>query len=103
MVAGGLGFHYGNREVSGGIDQFWLTGGLRTSATDQVHFLQRFHDGNLGISDESTKAVKDLLVLEQTTEYRLSGKSGWVGLGEEGTSQMGWLVGYVERQDQVYF
>ena len=50
-----------------------------------MDFLQRFHDGKLGITDESTKVVSDLLILEETPEYRLSGKSGWVGLGEEGT------------------
>lgn len=96
-------FDYGNRSVSGGIDQFWLTGGLRTSATEQVEFLQRFHDGKLDISDESMKVVKDLLILEETPEYRLSGKSGWVGLGEEGVRQIGWQVGYVERQGLVHF
>src|SRR5690606_19074699 len=35
-------FGYGNRDISGGIDQFWLTGGLRISAEEQVDFLRRF-------------------------------------------------------------
>ena len=61
-------------------------------------FSRRFHEGKLGISDESAKVVKDLLILEETPEYRLSGKSGWVGLGEEGARQIGWQVGYVERK-----
>lgn len=96
-------FQYGNRDVSGGIDQFWLTGGLRTSAVEQVRFLERFYDGALGVSKELTDVVKGMLVLEETAEYRLSGKSGWVGLGDESEDQVGWQVGYVERQNDVYF
>jgi len=96
-------FDYANGDLSGGIDQFWLTGGLRTSAMDQLWFLQRFYDGRLGVSESSTEAVKEILVLEDTPEYRLSGKSGWVGLGDDSMAQVGWQVGYVERQGRVYF
>jgi beta-lactamase class D len=96
-------FGYGNRDISGGIDQFWLTGGLRISADEQVDFLRRFYKGQLGISNTTTQTVKDLLVLEQTPQYRLSGKSGWVGLGEASAPQLGWLVGYLERDGNVYF
>jgi beta-lactamase class D len=96
-------FNYGNRDISGGINRFWLTGGLRTSAEEQVEFLQRFYDGDLGVSEESTDAVKDMLVLEETPEYRLSGKSGWVGLGEDSMEQVGWQVGYLEKGNEVYF
>jgi beta-lactamase class D len=96
-------FDYGNRDVSGGIDQFWLTGGLRTSAKEQVEFLQRFYDGDLGVSEKSTDFVKDVLVLEDTPENRLSGKSGWVGLGDDSMEQVGWQVGYLETGNEVYF
>lgn len=96
-------FNYGNKNLSGGIDRFWLTGGLRTSAMEQVQFLQRFYHGELGVSKESTELVKNMLLLEDAPGYRLSGKSGWVGLGEESIEQMGWLVGYLERQNEVFF
>jgi beta-lactamase class D len=94
---------YGNRDISGGIDQFWLTGGLRISADEQVDFLRRFYKGQLGVSNTTTQTIKDLLVLEQTPQYRLSGKSGWAGLGEASAAQLGWLVGYLERDGNVYF
>jgi beta-lactamase class D len=96
-------FDYGNRDISGGIDRFWLTGGLRTSAKEQVEFLQRFYGGDLRVSEKSTDVVKDMLVLEETPEYRLSGKSGWVGLGEDSMEQVGWQVGYLEKRNEVYF
>lgn len=94
-------FRYGNRDISGGIDRFWLSGGLRISAEEQVDFLHRFYFGKLGISDRTTRHVKDMLVLEETTAYRLSGKTGWAGMGEAG-QQIGWLVGYLERDGRVY-
>lgn len=96
-------FDYGNEDISGGIDQFWLTGGLEISPVEQVEFLRRFYFGELGVSERSTGLVKESLVLEETPTYRLSGKSGWAGLGEPGARQIGWLVGYLERGDDVYF
>jgi beta-lactamase class D len=93
-------FDYGNRDISGGIDQFWLDGELRISPMEQVDFLRRFHAGELGVSDRATRIVKDVLVLEATPTYRLSGKTGWAGIGDSG---VGWLVGYLERGDDVYF
>ncbi|WP_313620155.1 class D beta-lactamase [Achromobacter sp.] len=96
-------FNYGNRDISGGIDQFWLTGGLRVSANEQVEFLRRFYMNQFGLADRTVRITKEILVLEETANYRLSGKSGWAGLGEEGVPQTGWLVGYLERQGDVYY
>lgn len=94
-------FQYGNQDISGGIDRFWLTGGLRISPEEQTRFLQRFYTGQLGVSPGSTEIVKDILVLEETPEYRLSGKTGTAELSEG--REVAWLVGYVERQGRVYY
>ena len=93
-------FDYGNHAISGGIDHFWLTGDLRISADEQVQFLRRFYTGQLGASPRSTQLVKDFLVLEETPEYRLSGKTGTARLSEG--REVGWLVGYVEREGQTH-
>lgn len=91
---------YGNADVSGGVDRFWLGSSLQVSAEEQVDFLRRFHSGELGFSPRTTRAVKDILVLEDTPEYRLSGKTGG---GYVDGGALGWLVGYVERGGEVYF
>ncbi|MGN6657819.1 MAG: class D beta-lactamase [Achromobacter mucicolens] len=96
-------FNYGNRDISGGIDQFWLTGGLRISANEQVEFLRRFYVNQFGLSERTVQMTKDILVLEETPDYRLSGKTGWAGLGEPGAQQTGWLVGYLEREGKVFY
>ena len=90
---------YGNADISGGIDRFWLDSSLRVSAEEQVNFLRRFHAGEL-FSPRTTRAVREMLVLEDSAGYRLSGKTGG---GTTDGRGLGWLVGYVERGDDVYF
>lgn len=94
-------FDYGNRVISGGVDVFWLRGGLRISPVEQVAFLRRFYFGQLGVSDRTTAIVKDLITLEETPDYRISGKTGTAELTP--TRELGWLVGYIERGDAVWF
>ncbi len=94
-------FDYGNRSIDGGIDRFWLDGGLRISPIEQVAFLHRFYEGRLGVSERATAVARELLVLEETPAYRLSGKTGTAEL--TATRELGWLVGYVERGEVVSF
>jgi beta-lactamase class D len=94
-------FRYGNEDISGGIDNFWLGGGLKISADEQVEFLKKFYAGRLPVSRRSLEIVKDILVLEQTATYKLSAKTGGGSIAE-GT-YIGWFVGYLETQGNVYF
>ena len=94
-------FDYGNRNMTGGIDRFWLHGDLRISPDEQVRFLRRMHDGQLGVSERSTRILRDILVLEQSPEYRLSGKTGTADVTP--TRELAWLVGYLERGGRVSY
>lgn len=87
---------YGNRDLSGGIDMFWLTGGLRITPREQVDFLVRFYHDKLPFSPRALRIVKDILVYESGEHYVLRGKTGWA-------KQVGWFVGYVQRGEEVYF
>ena len=92
---------YGNKNIEGDIDLFWLTGELRISPNEQVAFLKRLYEGELPVSDATTQTVKDILVLEDTLGYRLSGKTGTANVTE--TRELLWLVGYVERDDNTWY
>lgn len=92
---------YGNRDISSGLDRFWLTGSLKVSANEQIEFLRRLYTGQLPVSERSIHIVKSILVLEDTSEYRLSAKTGTGPLSEGG--YIGWFVGYVERGGDVSF
>lgn len=94
-------FEYGNRSMGGGLDQFWLRGDLRISPDEQVEFLRRLCAGELGVSERSTEILKDLLVLESNSKYRLSGKSGTVNITP--SRELVWLVGYIERDKNLHF
>ncbi len=94
-------FDYGNEDVSGRVDNFWLNNVLKISADEQVEFLKAFYTGRLPVSKRSTEIVKDILVLEKTPTYRLSAKTGG-GPVDEGI-YIGWFVGYLESNGNVYF
>ena len=93
--------NYGNQDISGGIDKFWLSSTLKISANEQIEFLKKFYRGELGFSQRTTDIVKSIIVLEQTDQYTLSGKTG-AGPRENG-KMLGWLVGYVEANNNLYF
>ena len=90
---------YGNQDISGQIDTFWLEGGLRISAEEQVGFLKRLYESELPFSQRSMDIVKDILVLEKTGSYQLSGKTGSV---QRVAPHVGWFVGYLEGGGKMY-
>lgn len=92
--------NYGNKDISGQIDTFWLEGGLRISANEQVEFLKRLYQGDLPFSARSMNIVKEILVMEKTDSYQLSGKTGSV---QRISPHVGWFVGYLETNGDVYF
>lgn len=92
--------NYGNKDISGKIDTFWLEGGLRISANEQVELLKRLYRNELPFSTRAMDIVKKILVLEKTESYQLSGKTGSV---QRITPHQGWFVGYLETKGNVYF
>ena len=94
-------FNYGNQNVSGGIDEFWLNGKLQISTDEEVEFLKAFYAERLPISKRSIEIVKDILILEKTPAFTLSGKTGGGSVAEG--KYIGWFVGYLETDGNVYF
>jgi beta-lactamase class D len=93
---------YGNRDLSGGIDHFWLQGGLRISAREQVDFLHRLAEGWLAMTQRAQRLVRRALAAEKTRGYTLYAKSATVASGRDAVA---WWMGWVERQGrpQAYF
>lgn len=96
---------YGNQMIGSPekIDTFWLDGDLRTTPEEQIQFLRRLHENALPFSESAISTVKDIMIVEKTPSYTIRAKSGWVGFGEPDQEQIGWYVGYVEQNDNVYF
>jgi beta-lactamase class D len=92
--------NYGNADTSGGIDKFWLTGGLRITPEQEIDFLKRLHDNKLPFSKRSVEMVKQIMIEKEAPGYVLRAKTGW---GAQDTTDIGWYVGYVETKDNVYY
>lgn len=93
---------YGNQDISGGIDQFWLQGALRISPKEQIEFLKKFYHEEFPFAPENYQAVKDIMNAQKTDTYTISAKTGW-GIQANENKDVGWYVGYVETMDDVLF
>lgn len=94
-------FNYGNMVVdSSNIDVFWLEGSSRITQNEQLDFIQRFYDHKLPIKQRTSEIMKRLMVIDENEQSRFSGKSGWSI--REGNN-VGWFVGYLEKDDKVYY
>jgi beta-lactamase class D len=89
-------FEYGNRDIGGGIDQFWLTGDLRIDPVQQVDFLDRLRRDALPISKRSQDLVRDILPVTKVGDGIIRAKSGLLG-AEIGKPSLGWMVGWAEN------
>lgn len=92
--------HYGNEDISGGIDRFWLDGGIRISADEQIEFLKRIYKNEVKFSQRSIDILKRIMIYEQNDDYIIRAKTGWAIRVKD---QVGWFVGYVEKNDNIYF
>ncbi|HMR08232.1 MAG TPA: penicillin-binding transpeptidase domain-containing protein [Polyangiaceae bacterium] len=87
-------FHYGNRNTSAGIDQFWLRGAMRVTPREQVAFLRKLRARSLPVSPAHAELVERLITLEETPKYTLRAKTGLTTQDEQ---SVGWLVGFVDQ------
>src|SRR3984885_12631135 len=89
-------FEYGNRDIGGGIDQFWLTGNLRIDPVQQIDFVDRLRRGALPVSKRSQDLVRDILPVTKAGDSIIHAKSGLLG-AEIGKPSLGWMVGWAEK------
>ena len=107
-------FDYGNRTVSGPIDQYWVNGRLQISAPQQVMFLSRFFRGTLPVRTQYIDAVKAGLRQQPGTVENALGvqqlQGNWQGAvlfaktGATTTDQyrVSWLVGMLQSRGREH-
>ncbi|MBD3884325.1 class D beta-lactamase [Phormidium tenue FACHB-886] len=93
---------YGNRQIGTEqqIDRFWLDGPLQITPKQHIEFLERLDRNDLPFSERTLALVKDIMLVEQTPNYTLRGKTGW---DTSVTPNIGWFVGYLEQNNNKYF
>ncbi|MED1469857.1 penicillin-binding transpeptidase domain-containing protein [Bacillus salipaludis] len=95
---------YGNKDISGGLTNFWLQSSLKISPLEQLNFLKRFYTYQLPFSKRTIDLVKKILVIDHKNGALLSGKTGtgWANGEINGTPINGWFIGYVEKKGETY-
>ncbi|HMC99908.1 MAG TPA: class D beta-lactamase [Ferruginibacter sp.] len=92
---------YGNKDISGPIDSFWLNGHLKISPDEQLGLMKRLYFDQLPFRKSSQQIVRDVMLQENNTNYQLSYKTGW-GFDEQ-HNDIGWVTGWIEENKHVYF
>lgn len=93
--------NYGNKDISAGITQFWIQASLKISPRQQVEILKDFYNYKLPFSTANVDIVKKIIRLSDQDNTVLSGKTGSGVIDGRGVN--GWFVGYVERNNNVFF
>lgn len=88
---------YGNRDISAGIDRFWLESSLKISPQQQLDFVAKLWSGALPFKPEVVAALKPMLVQESGDGWSWSGKTGSCVPEDARTPPHGWFVGEAER------
>jgi beta-lactamase class D len=95
-------FDYGNRNIGGGIDRFWLTGKLRISPMQQIHFVDKLRRAALPVSKRAQELTRDILPVTKFGDSLIRAKTGLTGVTEKSMTDgtkvaVGWLVGWAEK------
>jgi beta-lactamase class D len=89
---------YGNQDISGGIDSFWLDSSLKISALEQARFMKKLVNETLQFDEKHQKTVKRMMIQDEQDSYTLHGKTG-TRLSDAG---LGWYIGYVETKKETW-
>ncbi len=96
---------YGDRDLSSGLDVFWLPEPGRKSllitVKEQAQLMARLASGDVPFSAQAQATLKDIMTAEKTDRGTLYGKTG-TGTDGDGNYTLGWYVGYVERDSKTY-
>jgi bla regulator protein BlaR1 len=92
---------YGNRDLSGGINDFWAESSLKISPIEQVEQMTRFYQNDFKLDPKNVGIVKDAMLLSRSNNCMLFGKTGTGDV--EGRNKNGWFVGFVETEGNTYF
>jgi len=92
---------YGNKNINGPVDSFWLDNTLKISPDEQLGLMKRLYFDQLPFRKSVQQAVRDVMLQEDNTAYKLSYKTGW-GI-DENKNAIGWVTGWIEENRHVYF
>ena len=91
--------HYGNEQTGDKVDLFWLEGPLLISALEQAYFCASLAQGTLPFSEDVQSIVREISLVEAGDGWALFGKTG---AATKAQPQIGWWVGWVQKDKHIY-
>jgi beta-lactamase class D len=92
---------YGNKDMDGPIDSFWLNNRLTITADEELGLVKKLYFDQLPFFQRTQRVVRGMMLMEDNANYKLSYKTGW-GFAKDGHS-IGWIVGWIEENKHPYF
>ena len=93
--------HYGNKNIGGPIDSFWLNNHLKITPDEELGLVKKLYFDQLPFYQRTQEIVRTVMLRENNANYKLSYKTGW-GNKENG-NEIGWIVGWIEENKHPYF
>ena len=92
---------YGNKKLTDPIDSSWMNGTLAISPDEQLGLMKRLYFDQLPFRKTVQETVRQLMLQEDNSAYRLSYKTGH---GVDARQQpISWICGWIEENKHVYF
>lgn len=96
---------YGNRDISSGVDIFWLPRegkkSILISADEQIELLKKLIEGKLPFSKKNISILKEIMKVDATPKGTLYAKTG-SATDASGKASLGWFVGFLESHKKTY-
>ncbi|MFT3702196.1 MAG: class D beta-lactamase [Agriterribacter sp.] len=92
---------YGNMKIGNAVDSFWLDNSLQISPDEELGLVKKLYFDKLPFQKGIQETVKNMMLQEDNSNYKLSYKTGW-GFNKENHS-IGWVVGWIEENRHPYF
>lgn len=99
--------NYGDKDISSGIDQFWLPRkgkkSIKISPEEQAILMKKLINNQLGFSDKSIQILKKVMHYKTTDKGSLYGKTGsGQDVDDVQDNNIGWYVGYIIGNNGKY-
>lgn len=99
--------NYGDKDISSGIDDFWLPReekkSIQISPIEQAQLIRKLINGDLPFSDQSRNILKEIMTIGKTSKGIYYGKTGSGSFLNNNLKQsIGWFVGYVTSNAKTY-
>lgn len=92
---------YGNKITGDSTEAFWENNKLKISPDEQLGLIKRLYFDQLPFRKSVQESVRNMMLQEDNTAYRLSYKTGSVNT--ESNQKETWMIGWVEENRHVYF